>query len=137
MDFAELKGLTLTRVTGAEKGCDRITLETACGRSLIMYHRQDCCEAVAVEDVTGDVSDLIGTPLLEAEEVSSGGYDGVIVGGVRDDRFPIPDDPESWTWTFYKLGTVKGFVTIRWLGLSNGCYSEGVELEDSANLKDE
>ena len=70
-------------------------------------------------DIVGELKDLIGSPLLMAEEVS---HEGKNPEGVE-----VPDYQDSFTWTFYKLATVKGYVTIRWYGESNGFYSESVD----------
>ncbi len=114
-----LIGKTLAKIEGGKPGDDEIILTTTEGERFGLYHSQDCCESVSIEDVIGDLSDLIGEPLLEAEEVSSDkdpeGYK------------PESDYRESFTWTFYKLRTRKGGVTLRWLGESNGYYSEGVD----------
>ena len=85
--------------------------------SFVFFHQQDCCENVSIEDVCGDLQDLVGEPLLLAEEVT--GETPVDF----DER-----DHESVTWTFYKFATRKGYVDVRWLGESNGYYSEGVSL---------
>lgn len=77
------------------------------------YHEQDCCEYVYIEDICGDLEDLIGYPLVEAEEVV-------------EDASEADNVCESGTWTFYKFRTEKGSVVIRWLGESNGYYSESV-----------
>jgi hypothetical protein len=81
----------------------------------VFFHAQDCCESVSIEDVCGDLEDLVGEPLLLAEEVS----------GATE---PDVEHSESYTYTFYKFATRKGYVDVRWLGESNGYYSEGVSL---------
>ena len=114
----ELIGQTLVAVSG-EKGADEIVLTLADGRKFKMHHDQDCCEAVAVEDICGaELKDLIGSPILVAEESTN----QTGPEGWKPDEF---DD--SFTWTFYKLATVQAALTIRWFGSSNGYYSESVD----------
>ena len=114
--ISELLGKTLADVV-VDKVADEIHFVTTDGDTYRMYHSQSCCESVGIEDIVGDVADLIGSPVLMAEEVSSDGE-------------PAKDEyDESYTWTFYKLATVKGYVTIRWYGTSNGYYSEEVDFE--------
>jgi len=82
-----------------------------------MYHSQDCCESVSIEDIAGDLDDLMGSPILKAsEDVSRENPEGVSY-----------EYQDSFTWTFYNIATIKGHVTIRWYGESNGYYSESVD----------
>ena len=92
-----------------------LIFKTENGKSHKFYHAQDCCESVSIEDVCGDLSDLVGSPMLVAEQVDN------------EDFESKRNDYESCTWTFYKFATAKGSVTVRWLGTSNGYYSEGVD----------
>lgn len=83
-----------------------------------MQHEQDCCESVTLADLDNDLSVLEGTPIVRAEESSNN----------TDDK---PNEyAESWTWTFYRFQTAKGGLVMRWLGESNGYYSERVDLID-------
>lgn len=113
--FSDLVGKTLKSAVNCDDEC--VVFITDQDEEFALYHPQDCCESVMVESIVGDMGDLVGTPILVAEEASS-------------EETP-PDanldyQPESQTWTFYKLRTIKGSVDIRWHGTSNGYYSESV-----------
>jgi hypothetical protein len=117
--FEGLLGKTIVSIVGAKSGSDRIEMELSNGDKYILYHAQQCCEGVEVEDVIGDISDLLNSPITMAEESTSDqNPDGI----TKYHQY-------SFTWTFYKLATVKGYVTIRWYGESNGCYSESVDFQ--------
>jgi|SRR3990167_7421284 len=110
--FEELVGKTLTKIenTGTE-----ITFTCDDGTEYKMYHDQDCCESVSVDDIVGDLEDLIGSPIINASEDSN------TPAEAKDKEYD-----ESFTWTFYNIATAKGYVTIKWYGTSNGYYSESV-----------
>lgn len=127
--FNELVGLTLVSIDGV-KGDDDVRFKTNTGREFRMHHRQDCCESVSVEEIIGDFSDLLNTPILVAEERTSHVLDPIDRTKVRLGIMEDKSSGESETWTFYELRTIKGSVTIRWYGTSNGYYSESVDFEE-------
>jgi len=112
--MAQMLGKTFVQVTGSVDS-DEMLFETATGERFMFAHQQDCCETVRINDIVGDLQDLVGEPLLVAEEVQ---------GATEPDE----EHYESYTYTFYKFATRKGYVDVRWLGESNGYYSESVEL---------
>jgi hypothetical protein len=111
-----LKGKTLTEITSSD---DEIIFTTNEGEVFKMYHSQDCCESVSIEDINGDLQDLIGYPILAASE------------DTNSDE-PRGEYDESFTCTFYRISNIKTTVVIRWYGHSNGYYSERVDFEQIA-----
>ena len=114
--MAQMLGKTFVQVSGAVGNFD-LLFETAQGERFMFSHQQDCCERVDINDIVGDLQDLVGEPLLLAEEV-----EGETPVDFNEREY------ESVTWTFYKFATRKGYVDVRWLGESNGYYSERVDL---------
>ena len=109
----DMVGHTMVEVTG-EIGGESLMFVSSDGTRFELYHEQDCCESVRIEDIVGDLKDLVGYPLVESEELSS------------EPDPQLDYEPESCTWTFYRFSTVRGTVTVRWFGESNGYYSESV-----------
>ena len=121
VNFNELVGKTLTKIDLNENRPDWsnvvevVTFHCTSGEKYCMKHEQDCCEHVYLEDVCGDFEDLIGVPILLAEKISN------------SELPALEDGEDSWLWTFFKIATIKGSVTLRWYGTSNGYYSEDVD----------
>lgn len=115
-NLKSLIGKTVTKIDSNQDGEILLTLHLSDGTRMLFVHPQDCCETVDLDDVDGDYDDIIGHPLTLAEEVSN-----------------TPNEPkdqydESYTWTFYRLATVKGYMTLKFYGSSNGYYSEEVRV---------
>jgi len=108
--FSELVGKTISDI----KVTDEEIVFVCSDKTYKQYHRQDCCEYVRVESIEGDLSSFIGNTIVQADEESQ--------DGKHDDW------GDTSTWTFYRLADDKGhYSVIRWLGESNGYYSESVD----------
>lgn len=130
-EISTLLGKTLKEVSQTN---DEIIFTLEDDTQYKMFHSQDCCESVSIDDIEGDLQDLVGSPITQAESVSNEDFEKQWENSFTE-KTEYGDKktkdggyyPESHTWTFYKLATIKGYVTIRWFGESNGYYSESVD----------
>src|SRR5882757_9658823 len=94
--ITDLIGKRLKKVEKIED--DEIIFTLKNGKRYKLYHSQSCCESVTIEDISGDLNDLIGSPILKAEESTSDMNPPGVDVGYQD----------SFTWTFYHFATVNG-----------------------------
>jgi hypothetical protein len=91
------------------------------GKRYKIYHDQDCCEDVKIDETQegdGDLVTLVGNRIDEVtlEEES--------------DQEPRPSEyADSWTRTKITFRINSETVVSRWIGESNGYYSESVDIE--------
>ena len=98
----------------ADYDCPAILFVENNGNRFVMLKEADFCCTGEIKDIVGDLTDLVNTPILGAECVTEIAQKN--------------EDYDSATWTFYKLKTIKGYVTISWFFYSNGYYSEEVSI---------
>jgi hypothetical protein len=113
-----LSVLTNRTIEKIELGDEHMLITCTDGEVFQAYHMQDCCEHVRIYDTQGDVNDLIGSRIIAASEEADNAY---------PDDIPEPKYTDSFTWTLHRFETESGkVVVVRWLGESNGYYSERV-----------
>lgn len=111
VSIEDMKGKVFTAIEQTE---DVVLFYCDDGTYYKMFHWEDCCEVVYLEDTAGDLQRLIGSPIETA-----------------DVRYNYGETKwgDSQTWTFYTLATNKDHVVMRWYGTSNGYYSEEVTIQ--------
>jgi hypothetical protein len=114
----------INKIEGYCKESEQLVFYCKNGKKVVFYHDQDCSECVWLEDGDGLVSGFdIFTNCDWCElqiETKTNGDEGAN---------PLDKYDDSFTWSFYKFKTNKGYDTIRWYGTSNGYYSEEVDYE--------
>lgn len=139
VEMKDLEGLVFTNIEQSTVIDDELRFVTDTGDVYKMYHAKDCCENVILEEIIGDLEDLIDTPILKATESSDSDRSTAEMNVLDGEEYVMMklstfnDDAqnqhaESQTWTFYSFRTIKGSVTLRWYGTSNGYYSESVDI---------
>ena len=120
--FESMIGKTFKNVERVDSGVgdsDAIIFTVSESEEYAMLYNRDCCARCSIEDVAGELIDLVNSPIFRAE----------VNGSEEPDLAALNKYDESFTWTFYRIGTVKGTVVIRWYGSSNGYYSESADFE--------
>ena len=111
-NISEMVGKTVDVIT-VDKDSNIIEFAFRNGDIYRMLHVQDCCEDVYIDDINGDVESFRGQVILSAVESSNVDY---------------TRDLDGQTWTFYRIACNRDFMVIRWIGTSNGYYSESVDI---------
>jgi hypothetical protein len=138
VEMEDFLGLVFKTVELSKYG-DEVRFTTHDDQVYCMLHHQDCCETVDIDDIAGDLQDLVDSPILLARESSSDDMDTAQIDILDGEEqvmyklgadYAVEDDTgvDSQTWTFYLFSTIKGSVTLRWYGSSNGYYSESVDI---------
>lgn len=120
-ELSDLVGRVIDRIGVTE---DEVTFFMKDGATYKLMHHQDCCETVYIEDIDGDPDELAGALVTNFEAPEGKTYAALAVLHEVADRYR---HSESYTWTFYRLETSKGGLCIRFIGESNGYYSESVD----------
>lgn len=116
-NVAVLIGKTVTHIDIAREEM-QITCDD--GSKYLFYHEQNCSEYVSIVGVDGDPLELVGYELLVVDEAEG------------DD---VLEDADSYTATKYTFKTTKDTVVVRWIGESNGYYSESVDFVEMFDAK--
>lgn len=115
-DFDELIGKTLIKI---EKFADSLQFITSDNDWYAIFNME--LSSAEIEDVCGDLGDLLSTPILVSERV--------------DEKIEYDGDTET-QWSFLKFSTIKGSVTIRFYEESSPYYSASMELYRMKRIKD-
>lgn len=115
-----MKGLIFNKIQQGNESSNLLTIEND-WVEIVFKPEEEYSSDINLEDVVGDLNDLLDTPILIAESSEV-------------DKFETGDEySDHSTATFYKLATKKGYVDMRFYGTGGAMYSTSVLVD--FNLK--
>lgn len=109
VDISILEGLVLNEI-GIDDSINQIKFVDDKNNVYIMHHKQDCGENMFIEGIYGNPEDILGSPIIRAEEI------------INYNEIPLYEDCLDYTWKLYEIATNKSCISIRWYGELNGYY---------------
>lgn len=96
--------------TLSEASSDVLLFEEEGGALHLFFNEAECCEMVILYDVQGEISTLLGSPLLKAELLPN----AQVIEEVNIDEWGC-----ECAWSVFTFETIAGCVSFRWFGQSN------------------
>ncbi len=121
VEISDLVGKKITKVEGLEEGSEMVIIYTDCDHTYMFNHEQICCEDVELNDFECDVEMIVGAKIISADVAKNKNH-------FSESKDSPNEEFATWTWSFYKIETDKGEIWMRWIGGSNGAYSEEVSI---------
>lgn len=110
-----LEGEILTNID-IDEDKRQMLLTTKSGRVFRFHHKQDCCEDVKIVGLDENFTTLQGKVINEVKEEV-----------VEEENM---EDYEHRTKTNFIFKTDENTAICRWVGISNGYYSETVDIDE-------
>lgn len=104
-EFCHIAGKTVDDIRDCKPESGSVTFRFDDGTYCTLGYHRGCCESPHVDDVAGNLDSLVGQVVVTAEEHSFDSSDGSL-------------------WTFHRISTGKGAVTIRWR-CNTDCRTDG------------
>lgn len=112
---SKIKGKYILEIEGLEKQSEKVVVKLQ-SREIVFEHDQDCCETVYLADFESSLNlSLSGSPRILEVKVST-------------KEATESEVYQSGLWTFIEIKTTQGDIWMRWMGESNGYYSEAVDI---------
>ena len=122
-EFKKMVGEIISEITlkTDDNNYEQLIFKTESGKIFKMFHENDCCEIVYLEDVIGGrLTDLLGETVVDVD---------IKTNSVKNNKNTEEYEYYFYEYYFYEIKTNVNTITLRWYGESD-YYSAYVDFEE-------